>query len=216
MDELLFLLRKKEIAIPNVLLKYYKNLNIKEKELIFLSYLFSNDDQIPFNVIKFSNNTYFTTQEIMEILSNLCEKNLVNMIVKKDGNIMKEYLDMSILYNKLLDFVIKEKDINVDDDSKNKEQSSNIYEVIEKEFGRTLSPIEYETIKHWLDSNIDEELIKEALKEAVLNGVNNLKYIDKILYEWNKKGYKKSKDIKRKQEDKKVELFEYDWLKENE
>jgi len=41
-------------------------------------------------------------------------------------------------------------------------------------------------------------LIKEALKEAVLNGVNNLKYIDKILYEWCKKGYKKAQDVHKK------------------
>ena len=42
--------------------------------------------------------------------------------------------------------------------------NSNIYDVIEKEFGRCLSPIEYETIKGWLDSNISEDLIKEALR----------------------------------------------------
>ena len=94
--------------------------------------------------------------------------------------------------------------------------NSNIYDVIEKEFGRCLSPIEYETIKGWLDSNISEDLIKEALKEAILNGVNNLKYIDRILYEWNKKGYKKPSDVvkKRQVKEEKIDLFDYDWLDE--
>jgi DNA replication protein len=95
--------------------------------------------------------------------------------------------------------------------------NSGIYNTIEEEFGRTLSPIEYETISGWLNAKIDESLIKEALKEAVLNGVNNLKYIDKILYEWTKKGYKKSSDVKKrpKKEPEEIELFSYDWLDEN-
>ena len=36
-----------------------------------------------------------------------------------------------------------------------------------------------------------KDLIKEALKEAILSGVPNFKYIDKIVYEWNKNGIKK-------------------------
>ena len=63
---------------------------------------------------------------------------------------------------------------------------------------------------------ISEDLIKEALKEAILNGVNNLKYIDRILYEWNKKGYKKPSDVvkKRQVKEEKIDLFDYDWLDE--
>ena len=66
------------------------------------------------------------------------------------------------------------------------------------------------------NSNISEDLIKEALKEAILNGVNNLKYIDRILYEWNKKGYKKPSDVvkKRQVKEEKIDLFDYDWLDE--
>ena len=55
-------------------------------------------------------------------------------------------------------------------------------------------------------------------KEAVYNGVNNLRYIDKILFEWNKKGYKKSEDIVRsknsKDDDYIEEIYDYDWLNE--
>ena len=58
-----------------------------------------------------------------------------------------------------------------------------------------LLSIEYEIIKAWLDNNISEELIKEAIKEATYNGVSNLRYIDKILYEWGKIGIKSAKDV---------------------
>ena len=94
--------------------------------------------------------------------------------------------------------------------------------MFEKEFGRTLSPIEYELINGSLDNEFSEELVKAALKEAVYNGVSNLRYIDKILYEWKKKGIKTPEDVEknkvqfqnRKEEN--SEVFSYDWLNDHE
>jgi len=202
-------IKQKDLIIPSILLRNYKELKIEEKELIFLSYLMSFEEIIPFDIVKFAKDLNYQTDEIMLLISSLCEKCLINMIVKQENKVMKEFIDISFLYSRLVSFILIE--------DKEEQEESRIYETIEKEFGRTLSPIEYETIKQWLDSNISEELIKEALKEAVLNGVNNLKYIDKILYEWCKKGYKKAQDVHKKtkkQED--IDLFSYDWLDENE
>ena len=86
----------------------------------------------------------------------------------------------------------------------------------EKEFGRTLSPVEYETISKWIESNIPIDLIEAALKEAILSGVNSIRYIDKILFEWNKKGYKTSSGIvnKNKKDEYIEEIYDYDWLNE--
>ena len=59
-----------------------------------------------------------------------------------------------------------------------------------------------------------------ALKEAVYNGVPNLRYIDKILYEWNRKGFKTPEDIKNKMiSEPETPVFEssvlnFDWLNE--
>ncbi|MDE5587357.1 MAG: DnaD domain protein, partial [Bacilli bacterium] len=63
-----------------------------------------------------------------------------------------------------------------------------------------------------------------ALKETVFNGVSNLRYMDKILHEWNKKGYKTVSDVeiskqKYQQEQRqkeKLELFDYDWFDDDE
>ena len=107
--------------------------------------------------------------------------------------------------------------------------SSNVFEIVEKEFGRTLSPIEYEIIQAWLDNGISEELITEALREATFNGVSNLRYIDKILYEWGKDGVKtkedvekrklkRNKKIKKEEEAKDLDLdiMEWDWFDDEE
>ena len=121
-------------------------------------------------------------------------------IKKNENGKIKEYLDISYLYEKLTSLIIDS------DEEKEEAENSKIYNTIETELGRTLSPIEYETIAGWLNANISEELIKEALKEAVLNGVGNLKYIDKILYDWTKKGYKKASDVRRKKRSSEEEM----------
>ena len=51
-------------------------------------------------------------------------------------------------------------------------------------------------INAWISSGMDEEMIIGALKEATFNGVSNLRYIDRIIYEWGKKGFKNMNDVK--------------------
>ncbi len=203
------LIKANDLIIPAILLRNYKDLKISERELLFLSFLMSKEGLISFDPAYFSKHLSFEINEIIEMISSLTSKKYIEMVVKNKNGKMKEYLDIEPLYEKLELMIIDEEE----QDSTNSE----IYSVIENELGRTLSPIEYETISGWLNAGITEELIKEALKEAVLNGVNNLKYIDKILYEWTKKGYKKASDVRKKKrkETEEVELFEYDWLDEN-
>lgn len=209
---LLDVLKTSDLVIPSCLLSCYKELSLNERELLLLSLLMSYDDVICFDPVHFSNVLGFEVNDILEIISGLSTKKYVSVVVKKSNGKMKEYLDISYLYERIMSSII-----SLDDDSSSDDETL-IYGVIESELGRTLSPIEYETIGGWLNANISEELIKEALKEAVLNGVGNLKYIDKILYEWTKKGYKKASDVRRKKrvKDEEVELFDYDWLDENE
>ena len=82
--------------------------------------------------------------------------------------------------------------------------------------------MEYEIIKSWLEHNTSEELIIEALREASFSGVSNLRYMDKILYEWSKKGIKTKEDVEKnkkrfiEKQDNIGEVFEYDWFEDNE
>jgi DNA replication protein len=57
-----------------------------------------------------------------------------------------------------------------------------IHNVFEDEFGRLLSPLEYEQILSWLEEDqYPQWLVIEALKETVMAGVYNLRYVDTIL-----------------------------------
>ena len=78
--------------------------------------------------------------------------------------------------------------------------------------------MDYEIISDW-QKDFDDKLILLALKEAVFNNVTNLRYIDKIIRDWSKKGIKTEEDIindRKKFESKKSnkKLFDYDWLNE--
>ncbi len=200
------LIRNEPFYIPNILLKNYRKLNITDSELIVLVYLINTD--ISFNPKQIAKDLNFDLSEIMNVITSLTEKGIlkIDIINKK---VREEVINLEELYKKL-GFIVVNDEI--------KENSNNIFDIFEKEFGRTLSPIDYEIITDW-QKNYNDEIILLALKEAVFNGVNNLRYIDKILIDWNKKGIKNEQDIindrknfQSKKQNKK--LFDYDWLNE--
>lgn len=205
------ILRNKDVVIPGLLFYNYRKLNMNAEELVLVSYLLNSDSF--FNPKKISNELSIPLGELMDILDHLKELDLVKVELKKVNNVRAEIINMDGFYNKLISLLM---------DDEPKQKNNEIFEIFEKEFGRTLSPMEYEIINAWQDSNIAEETIILALKEAVYNGVSNLRYIDKILSEWSKKGIKTSADLdksriqfnspkKEVQED-----IDYDWLNDEE
>ncbi len=206
------------IVIPLYLLQNYKKFKLDFKDFIFLMYLYNLGNLAIFDPKKISQDTGFSTNEVMELISNLSDKNYIEVkVIKNDKNISEEVISLECFYNKVAIFMM-------DDVSDKENISTSCFDFIEKEFGRTLSPMEYEIIKAWTMGGNSDELIMEAVKEATFNGVNNLRYIDKILYEWGKKGIKTRSDVEknRKQfrkreekEEKEEELFDYNWFEDD-
>lgn len=93
----------------------------------------------------------------------------------------------------------------------NNKKEETLYSLVEKNFGRTLSPLEYEEISKWEDN----EITRYAIKEAVLRRALSIKYINAIIHDCKAKGIKTIKDIKRpKTTENEAILYEYDWLEE--
>lgn len=68
-----------------------------------------------------------------------------------------------------------------------REWSQNPVQLFEEEFGRPLSGLECEQIRQWLDRDGHPEwMINEALREAVLANKFSFKYIDRILFDWQR------------------------------
>ena len=220
-SKLVEMLKKGNFVVPLYLFQLRDKFKLDMNEFIFLIYLTNMGDNILFDVNKFSKDLNINLPDILSYINDLTEKKYISIVVKKnDKNIMEEYLDLSLFYDKLTNLMID--DINQEKISE--EASSNVFESIEKEFARPLTPVEYEIVHAWMESGTSEELILEALKEAVFSGVANLRYIDKIIYEWTKNGIKTREDVeknrknfKNKQEKKeKLELFDYDWFEDGE
>lgn len=205
------LIKEKDYTFKKLLFKLIKDFNLTLEELLLLIY-FINQDKPVFDIKKISIITYLDNNKIMSAFSSLTAKGLVSIKTSKEDGKITEIIDITNTYRAMVS------DINV---NIKKQTVTNIYTIFEKEFGRPLSPVEYEIIKAWITSGISEELIKGALKEAVFNNVRNLRYIDKILSEWEKKGFKSVDEVdsylkKKETNNPKQELFDYNWLEDEE
>lgn len=218
--QLLEIMKSKTISVPLYLFRLKETLKLDSDTFFLLFYLINEGERVLFNPAKFETDLNIKTTAIMEMISILTEKSLISLEVSKNEiGIMEEFISLEGFWNKVTKIMIEE--INEENNT-----DTTIYEKIQTEFGRMLSPIECEIIGAWIESNTSEELIYEAVKEAVFNGVNNLRYIDKILYEWGKKGYKTKKDVETKREkwksekretnQVKKEVFDYNWLEDDE
>ena len=199
-------LKNGNIVIPRLLLTSYKKLKITDQELIVLIYLMNQNE---FNPEIISKNIGIEVIDVLNIIDSLSKKDILKIKNVKNTDVCEEVIIFDELYNKLALFFM---------DGDKEEKVTNIFDRFEKEFGRSLSPMEYEIIGAWLESGFNEEIIILALKEAVYNGVSNLRYIDRILFDWKKKGIKNKEDIKqnnkRRKSESPKEVFDYDWLNE--
>lgn len=181
LDKVIKLLKTKPFYIPEILIKNYRKLNISDSELILLIYLINTTDV--FNPKQIAKDLNFKLNDVMEMFNSLIEKNIIKIdIINK--SVREEIINLDELYNKLAFIIANDKT----------KESSNLFDIFEKEFGRTLSPMDYEIITDW-QKDFDDKLILLALKEAVFNNVTNLRYIDKIIRDWSKKGIKSKEDI---------------------
>ena len=213
--KILEMVKGNNIVIPMYLYKMFPKLEINLETFLFLMYLNGKGQFIIFDIKRLSEEFFCDIKKVMEYISTLQDKKLIELkVVKNDKNIIEEYISLDLFYEKVSMNIIEEL-------NNEKEDTTNIFEILESELGKQLSPIEYEIVKAWKNSNYSDEIIKEAIKEAVYNGVANLRYIDKILYEWAKKNIKTKEDVEKnkrqfreKEKSKKVDVFDYDWMED--
>ncbi len=204
------------IVIPLYILKYFKKLNITMDEFIFLMYLYNKQDNLDFNPEKISLDLNIDIMEVMGYISTLTDKGYLNLQVKKtDNNLLEEVIDLSSFYEKISILLINNEEIETNN-------SKGILSFVEKELARPISSLEIQMIEGWKNNNISDELIKEAIRLALNDGVYSLKYIDKILIDWKNHGYKDVNDVKNTKQDKQVEeninddITDWDWLEDEE
>ncbi|MGL4818829.1 MAG: DnaD domain protein [Bacilli bacterium] len=173
------------VVVPNLLLKHYKQLELNGYELAFLLQIMS---------FHLEGETFPTPSSIAERMTladaqvALLYQRLVghNFITISNDETGKETVSLDPLYEKLAFLLLGKAHQTV---KEVKQEAQSLYSRFEAEFGRPLSPLECETLKVWTsDEKYNEDLIIHALKEAVLLNKLNLRYIDRILYAWRRRG----------------------------
>lgn len=183
------------VTIPSMLLVHYRQLELSHVELILLIQLmtyrqvegieFPTPDQL-------SARLGISSKEVQQFISKLMRDGLLSIDELYDNNsdIRSERYNLQGLIVKLAQIMadqqrnsLNSKPVPVQSES----SGDNIFVIFEKEFGRPLSPMEYETISGWLDyDRYREELILLALKESVFAGKLSFRYIDRILIDWSR------------------------------
>ncbi|WP_020089272.1 DnaD domain-containing protein [Levilactobacillus parabrevis] len=139
-------------------------------------------------------------QRVYQILHELIANKLMVITSVPDGNGQKrDAYDFRLLTEKLSQLAVQTTQREVKAAVTN--DRSTVFNQIETEFGRPLSPLEMESINQWLDDDhYRPELIQLALKEAVLSQAYSLKYMDRILLNWEKKNLKTAAQVQRDKE----------------
>ena len=195
-------------TLSNGLLAYYPQLNIDDAEMmviIQLEMFAQKNNFFPTNE-QIAANTNFSVTEITALIQKLIEKNLIviDQITDKSGMIGNKY-NLNELYDKL-DQLLENKISSANEKMPAKKAETavdntplnQLVRQFEIEFGRYLSPIEREEISAWLNvDHYDPAIIKLALREAVLSQAYSLKYVDRILLNWQRHNLKTSSEVQK-------------------
>ncbi|AVQ33160.1 DnaD domain protein [Staphylococcus muscae] len=206
------------------LLEHYASLGLNESDLIILMkilYAYETSNELP-SIDVLQKGTTMQASEITMIIQKLIQLGLLEMNVAKnnDGR-LSEYINLDGFYEQL-NQVFENINSNMQNIDK-KQAFKALFQKIENGFGRTLSALEFETLNKWLDVNeYDLTIIHAAVDEALSHNKTSLKYVDRILLNWEKNNVRTVDDAKpirakfNKQQSvvKKIENFpKFDWLK---
>lgn len=137
--------------------------------------------------------------EVNQAISRLTEKGLLQYrTIELNGEI--EVIFDATLALERLDQLFEKQAPNQLQSAPNDLKS--LVEAFQQELGRLLTPFEIEDLEKSLkEDGTSADLIKEALREAVLNGKPNWKYIQAILRNWRREGIRSVVQVEAKRQE---------------
>ncbi|WP_086347859.1 DnaD domain protein [Candidatus Enterococcus clewellii] len=199
-----------ETTISNLVIEHYQKIGLSDEEFLFWLQLYrsqSKGDLFP-DLMAISEIMGKPKEAIYRLLNELVIKGCVRIDTKQNeqGQMMDSY-DLLPIFQKI-EAVQKKQTVQKQLQTE-EEAIKELYQGFEKEFSRPLSPIELEMIGQWLETDsYKPELIRLALKEAVLNQAYSLKYIDRILLAWERKNITTKEQVADDQKKRKQALLQ--------
>ena len=168
-----------------LLLENYKKLKISENELAII---FMIDHLV-------AQGNPFITADLLSLKMSLDIKEIDALIADLLTRGFIKYATLNgktvTSLNPLKEKLFREFQMSVSKEVDNKkdreEVLSNIYATFENELNRPLQAMEFSLIREWVDFGYSDEMIVNALKEALSQGKKSLRSVDKILLSWAKR-----------------------------
>ena len=186
-------------TIANLLLHNYRYLGMNEQEFVLFLQLESRIQAGNFfpPIKEIARDMKCETAEIYQLLHRMFEKKLLQIKSITDAAGKKQDVyNFDLLYEKLFYLMQQRQEQQALQTSQTNQ--TQVFQAIEQEFGRTLSPIELETIEQWFsEDHYSPAIVLLALKEAVLSQAYSLKYIDRVLLSWERQNIKTAVDVQR-------------------
>ena len=186
------------LVLPSALLLHYNQLfSSSEDFLVWQFFYLQNTTALgELSPSQIAEKIGKNVTEVNQAISRLTEKGLLQYrTIELNGEI--EVIFDATLALERLDQLFEKQAPNQVQSAPNDLKS--LVDTFQQELGRLLSPFEIEDLEKSLkEDGTSADLIKEALREAVLNGKPNWKYIQAILRNWRHDGIKSVAQVEAK------------------
>lgn len=193
------------LVLPSALLLHFKELFPSSDDFLVWQFFYLQnttglDEMSPSQIAERIGKEI---SDVNQSISNLTERGLLQYrTIELNGEI--ELLFDASLALERLDDLLGVAHSNSDQLTP-QNQLKDLVEIFQQELGRLLTPFEIEDLTKTLkEDGTSADLIKEALREAVLNGKANWKYIQAILRNWRHEGIKSVAQIEAKRAEREV------------
>ena len=188
-------------TISNLLLHHYHDIGMSTSELmVFLelqSYIAKGDANPSIAMI--ADHLGAETDQIYDLIQQLSSDGLLKQTLEKNDQGKEEMrYDFTPLWHKLARLM--QQGSQQKEQAAQQNQRQKLFGAIQADFGRVLNPTEMTIVNDWLDrDHYDPQVIELALRETVLSGNYNFRYMDRILASWEQKGLKTPQDVEANQ-----------------
>lgn len=186
-----------ETSVSNILLHHYKEIGLTTSQLVLYLQFKSYQDRgnASPDIRQIAKNLATSEVQVFDQLHQMVMSGLVDQQMRKtEGGKEEAVYDFAPLINRLAVFDDQQATQHVETTAANSRMKA--FNSLEAEFGRPLSSMEMQIVNDWLDKDgYSAEMIKLALKQAVLNSALSLNYMERILQSWNRQGLRTRHDI---------------------
>ena len=177
------------LVLPSALLLHFKELFPSSEDFLVWQFFYLQNttalgDVSPSQIAEIIGKE---VADVNQSISNLTENGLLQYRTIELNGEIELIFDASLAFERLDSLLDSQTLATTAPNPQN--QLKALVETFQQELGRLLTPFEIEDLSKTVkDDGIKVDLIKEALREAVLNGKPNWKYIQAILRNWRHEG----------------------------